>query len=193
MRNWTARCFRRDPFFPTKSAVESVSASATQSQNSASFTAIRLTPLPLDTSRALLAGFFGPAGSCLPSHLQELIVTRAGGNPYYLEEIVRGLIEAGLLTREQDGSAGSEGPRWRCTGNVATLEVPDTVQGLLLARLDRVTGGQAAVGGQPERIPGAAEDEVSQRLVAHLLDNLQRRPAQSRAVAVEHHVFGAKS
>ncbi|PYM61059.1 MAG: adenylate/guanylate cyclase domain-containing protein, partial [Candidatus Rokuibacteriota bacterium] len=47
-----------------------------------------------------------------------------------LEEIVRGLIADGVLVREDSG--------WRCTADAATVDVPPTIQGLLLSRVDRL-------------------------------------------------------
>ena len=96
----------------------------------ATYTAIRLAPLSSAASGALLDAFFGPSAGRIPASLRELLVVRAGGNPFYLEEVVRSLIEADVLVREGDG--------WACTADVATVEVPPTVQGVLLARLDRL-------------------------------------------------------
>jgi adenylate cyclase len=99
----------------------------------ATHTAIRLAPLPAADTEALLGAFFGPSASRLPAGLRELIVRRAGGNPFYLEEIVRGLIGAGTLVRENGG--------WACTTDAGTVDVPPTIQGLLLSRLDRLPTG----------------------------------------------------
>ena len=59
--------------------------------------AIRLPPLQAPSSHALLGALFG--GAPLPPALRERIVERADGNPLFLEEIVRGLIEDGTLAR----------------------------------------------------------------------------------------------
>lgn len=99
----------------------------------ATHTALRLAPLSAGDSEALLGAFFGPSAKRLPAHLRQLIVARAGGNPFYLEEIVRGLVERGVLSREESG--------WNCTTETATVDVPPTIQGLLLSRLDRLPPG----------------------------------------------------
>jgi adenylate cyclase len=99
----------------------------------ATHTAIHLGPLPAADSETLLGAFFGPSTSRLPTALRELIVRRAGGNPFYLEEIVRGLIGAGTLVRENGG--------WTCAADPGTVDVPPTIQGLLLSRLDRLPAG----------------------------------------------------
>ncbi len=93
-------------------------------------TAIRLAPLSIGESEALLGAFFGPSVNRLPAHLRELIVGRAGGNPFYLEEVVRNLIGGGVFV-PQDSV-------WTCTADVSTVDVPTTIQGLLLSRLDRL-------------------------------------------------------
>ncbi len=93
-------------------------------------TVIRLTPLSATDSEALLDAFFGPSSARLPATLREVIVERAGGNPLFLEEMVRALVADGVLARGSDG--------WACTGDVARVEVPATLQGLLLSRVDRL-------------------------------------------------------
>ena len=66
----------------------------------------------------------------MPAGLRDLVVRQSGGNPLYIEEVVRSLIASGALRREADG--------WRCTVDTAALEVPATLQGLLLSRVDRL-------------------------------------------------------
>jgi class 3 adenylate cyclase/tetratricopeptide (TPR) repeat protein len=97
----------------------------------AAHTTVRLGPLSTAESESVLTAFFGESEGGLPDGLRDLVVRRSGGNPLYLEEIVRGLIASGVLVHE-DG-------RWRCTADTATLEVPATLQGLLLSRVDRLS------------------------------------------------------
>ena len=92
--------------------------------------AIRLEPLSVEQSAALLSAYFGASRSRLPARLQSLIVERAGGNPFYLEELVRSLIADGVLVREDDD--------WRCATEAAQVQVPVTLQALLLSRVDRL-------------------------------------------------------
>jgi adenylate cyclase len=100
-------------------------------------TAIEVTPLSRADSDELLAAWFGDSTHLFPEHLRALILERAGGNPLYLEEVVRALIAAGVLVR--DGRA------WRCTAEAATAQVPSTLHGLLLARLDRLDAAERRV------------------------------------------------
>lgn len=93
-------------------------------------TAIRLAALSANDCEALVSSLFGESAEAPPTELRRFVIERAGGNPFYLEEIVRSLVESGVLTRGEDG--------WSCSDAVATLDVPLTVQGLLLSRLDRL-------------------------------------------------------
>lgn len=93
-------------------------------------TAIHLAPLTTSDCKKLLATLFGPSVAELSAGLCDLVVRRAGGNPFYLEEIVRDLIAAGVLVRRDDC--------WVCAATVGAVEVPLTVQGLILSRLDRL-------------------------------------------------------
>jgi len=64
----------------------------------------------------------------LPEAVHRRILERAEGNPFFLEEIIRHLIDEGRIVRE--------GGRWRATQEVASVEIPDTVQAVLAARID---------------------------------------------------------
>jgi adenylate cyclase len=113
-------------------------------------TMIRLAPLTAGESASLLGAMFGAGVRRLPARLTELIVSRTGGNPFYLEEMVRGLIGAGVLRRDDDG--------WSCATEVERLEVPRTIQGLLLARLDQLPDGARRLL-QEAAVLGTAFDE----------------------------------
>jgi adenylate cyclase len=91
--------------------------------------ALRLVPLSSAETEAMLAAFFGASLGRLPERLRALVVARAAGNPLYVEEVVRGLVADGVLVRDEG---------WTCRADVAALDVPLTLQGLLLARLDRL-------------------------------------------------------
>jgi predicted ATPase len=66
----------------------------------------------------------------LPQAVRDLILTRAEGNPFFVEEVVRMLIERGAIV-ERDG-------RWVATEEISTVEIPETLHGLLLARIDQL-------------------------------------------------------
>ena len=91
---------------------------------------IRLAPLSPDDTRALVAGLFGASIGDAAAQLQDFVATRAGGNPFFVEEILRSLVGKGVLVRHGD--------RWACTAGGEALDVPATLQGLLLSRVDRL-------------------------------------------------------
>jgi class 3 adenylate cyclase/tetratricopeptide (TPR) repeat protein len=90
------------------------------------YTSIFLEPLSRDDADRLV-GFLLSIED-LPPAVHERILTRAEGNPFFLEEIIRRLIDEGRIVREED--------RWVATSEVAEIEIPDTVQGVLAARID---------------------------------------------------------
>ena len=65
----------------------------------------------------------------VPDELRAMIVERAEGNPLYTEEIVRMLIDRGVLR-------ATEASRWEVAAAVDDVEVPRSIQGLIAARLD---------------------------------------------------------
>jgi adenylate cyclase len=123
----------------------------------AAYTAIRLEPFSAGDSEALLDALFGPSATRLPGGMRALVVERAGGNPLYLEEIVRGLIADGVLVRNGGG--------WRCTAKAATADVPLTIQGLLLTRLDRLSSEARHVI-QEAAVVGSVFDEGLLRVIS---------------------------
>jgi class 3 adenylate cyclase/tetratricopeptide (TPR) repeat protein len=90
------------------------------------YSQLRLDSLPAESTAELLAVLFGPDPGLAP--LTQMLVKR--GNPFFLEETVRTLVETGAL-------AGARGA-YRLTRPVETLQVPATVQTMLAARIDRL-------------------------------------------------------
>jgi class 3 adenylate cyclase len=87
---------------------------------------IALDPLSTDDAHRLIELLL--AVDDLPVSLRERILARAEGNPFFLEEIVRHLIDEGRIERSGD--------RWRAAPGIGDVEVPDTVQAVLAARID---------------------------------------------------------
>jgi hypothetical protein len=90
------------------------------------YSQLRLDSLPAESAAQLLAALLGPDPGLAP--LTQMLVKR--GNPFFLEETVRTLVETGAL-------AGERGAH-RLTRPVETLQVPATVQTILGARIDRL-------------------------------------------------------
>jgi predicted ATPase len=91
-------------------------------------TEIRLEPLTETQSRELVAHLL--AIESLPVAVRDLILARAEGNPFFVEEVVRMLIERGVIV-SRDG-------RWIATEDISSIEIPETLHGLLLARIDQL-------------------------------------------------------
>lgn len=92
------------------------------------FTSLYLEPLGPDAMIELLAGLV-PG---LPTGLRDQILARSEGVPLYAVETVRMLLDRGLLIEE--------GAAYHLTGEVSSLEVPETLHGLIAARLDGLPG-----------------------------------------------------
>ena len=89
---------------------------------------IRLEPLTEADSRSLVANLLEIES--LPEAVRDLIMTRAEGNPFFVEEVVRMLIGQGVIV--------AQGDRWVATEEVSGIEIPETLHGLLLARIDQL-------------------------------------------------------
>jgi hypothetical protein len=89
---------------------------------------IRLDPLSLQDSRALVSNLLRIES--IPAETRDLVLARAEGNPFFVEEVIRMLIDRGAIVREGD--------HWVATDLVAAVDIPDTLHGLLLARIDRL-------------------------------------------------------
>jgi class 3 adenylate cyclase/tetratricopeptide (TPR) repeat protein len=91
---------------------------------------IQLAPLAAEDSRSLLDNLIG-AGA-LPETVRAQIERRTEGNPFFIEEVVLALIADGTLVRN-DRDRG-----FRLAKPVTDLVIPDTVQGVIVARIDRL-------------------------------------------------------
>jgi predicted ATPase/class 3 adenylate cyclase len=93
-------------------------------------TDLRLQPLSPQQSAALVGNLLHVED--LPDELRRRILARAEGNPFFVEEILRALLDEGAIAR--DAQAG----RWHATRDVADIPIPDTVHGVIAARIDRL-------------------------------------------------------
>jgi class 3 adenylate cyclase/tetratricopeptide (TPR) repeat protein len=93
-----------------------------------SHTSISLGPLSGPASASLAMNLL--KADSLPTELRELVLGKAEGVPLFVEELTRSLVEQGALTQR--------GVSWRLGVSADELQVPDTVQGIILARLDRL-------------------------------------------------------
>jgi predicted ATPase len=109
---------------PSASSVEMVHAILTKPY-AARIALERLSPAQ---SMAMVQELLG--STALPPELEQFIATKTDGNPLFIEELTRSLLESGDLVREAGG--------YRITQRLATLDIPPTVQGVLLTRIDRL-------------------------------------------------------
>ena len=96
--------------------------------NKTYYAQLRLDPLPAVSADELLQALLGDDASLRP--LTQLLIARTEGNPFFLEESVRTLVETGVLV--------GEGGAYRLGQALPTIQVPATVQAVLAARIDRL-------------------------------------------------------
>ena len=72
----------------------------------------------------------------LPIEIRDLIFDRAEGNPFFIEELLRSLLDTGAITFDKDK------PRLVC--EIKALDVPETLEQVLAARIDRLSADQKA-------------------------------------------------
>jgi class 3 adenylate cyclase len=95
--------------------------------NKTYYAQLRLDPLGREGAREMLGALLGQSPELSP--LKSLIIDRTEGNPFFIEEIVLGLLEEGILVH--DG-------QMRLTHPLNSVRVPPTVQAMLAARIDRL-------------------------------------------------------
>ena len=137
--------------------------------------AIELSPLTREQSQLLVSQLLKVEN--LPDELRNLIFARAEGNPFFLEELLRSLLDAELIVRN--------GNSVRLAREITTVDIPETVQGVLTARIDRLeTPDKAAL--QKASIIGRVfqqavlvrlyeDSSIQQRRISASLSELQRR------------------
>ncbi len=92
------------------------------------YTQLRIDPLPPESAAELLRALLGDDPSLEP--LKQLLIARTGGNPLFLEESIKTLIETKVLVGEKAA--------YRLGKSIQTIQVPATVAAVLAARIDRI-------------------------------------------------------
>jgi len=100
-------------------------------------TGLWLGPLSADESAQLVGSLLYIED--LPDALRSRILDLAEGNPFYVEEILRSLIDEGAIAYDERGG------RWQAVREVGELALPDTLRGVLVARIDRLPRGARQV------------------------------------------------
>jgi ABC-type oligopeptide transport system substrate-binding subunit/class 3 adenylate cyclase/ribosomal protein L40E len=92
------------------------------------YTEIMLKPLTPGEQGQLIDNLLAIAD--LPVRIKNLVLEHSEGNPFYLEEVVRSLIEQDVIIREEE--------HWKATRDLTDITIPTTLEGVLLARIDRL-------------------------------------------------------
>jgi class 3 adenylate cyclase/tetratricopeptide (TPR) repeat protein len=90
---------------------------------------MHIDPLPPESADVLLHGLLGGDAALHP--LRALLIPRTGGNPFFLEESVRSLVETGVLVGERGAH--------HLARAAPSIQIPETVQAVLAARIDRLS------------------------------------------------------
>src|SRR5215207_2141171 len=114
---------RPDKGAPSWSAIEKA-----RSQLGARYTEILLEPLDPAHSKELLGNLLYIED--LPESVRKLILNKAEGNPFFVEEVIRTLIDSEYIVQENS--------HWRATREIVNVAIPDTLTGVLSARIDRL-------------------------------------------------------
>ena len=92
------------------------------------FHSILLEPLPVEQTDILLTNLLGMKD--LTKNLRNLIVEKSQGNPFFIEELIRSLIETKQIIRENS--------HWKVVNEDMKVSLPNTLRGVLSARIDRL-------------------------------------------------------
>ena len=92
------------------------------------FHEVRLRELTADKSRELIDALLNIQD--LPESVSDMILAKAHGNPFFVEEVVRSLIDSGVVYLD--------GGVWKASEAIASVTVPKTVQSVVLTRVDRL-------------------------------------------------------
>ena len=92
---------------------------------------IDLPPLNETESQALINNLLGE--QALPPAISQLIIYKAGGNPFYIEEVVRSLIDRRMVAQIDKNW------HWVAEIDTAAITLPDTLQGIIMARVDSLS------------------------------------------------------
>ena len=135
------------------------------------YTSIALEPLDEEGSRSLVANLLHVED--LPQSVRSLILQKAEGNPFFVEEVIRSLLDSNLVVREDS--------HWRATREIASIAVPDTLAGVINARLDRLdeeskrVAQTASVIGREFQFDTLEDVHDAPRQLDESLTDLQRR------------------
>jgi class 3 adenylate cyclase/tetratricopeptide (TPR) repeat protein len=136
--------------------------------------AVHLHPLDESSSRELVSNLLEV--DQLPEHVRQLILQKAEGNPFFVEEVIRSMLDADLIVRENG--------RWRASKEISNISVPDNLAAVITTRIDRLEEGArhilqaASVIGREFELPVLEKIltlETTQTAITAALTEMQRR------------------
>ncbi len=145
------------------------------------FTTLTLEPLSAEQSHELINALLSPDD--LPPMLRNSILAKAEGNPFFVEEIVRMLIDLQILVCKGDSWQLADQDTASSYTDVLSFSIPDTIQGVLAARIDLLPPTEkrvlqhAAVAGRTFWKGALAylAQEMSAEVLTHALEELLRK------------------
>jgi class 3 adenylate cyclase/tetratricopeptide (TPR) repeat protein len=130
-------------------------------------THLALEPLAEEDSAALIRGVLGTGG--LPAELDRLVSDKAEGNPFFTEEVLHSLTEQGILARANGGYA--------LTRALTEVRIPDTVQEVILSRIDRLE--------RPAKAALQLASVIGREFTLHLLERISDLEARLERALTE--------
>jgi tetratricopeptide (TPR) repeat protein len=121
------------------------------------YTTVSLDPLNIEDSGLLVSSLLEIED--LPERVRDLILEKSEGNPFFVEEVIRSLIDSRLIVQQDH--------HWHATQEIGTIGVPGTLAGVITARLDRLDP-------ETKRVAQAASvigRDFSPTLLYEVLDN----------------------
>jgi class 3 adenylate cyclase len=102
----------------------------------------------------------------LPVSVRDLILSKAEGNPFFVEEVIGILVDRGVIQKRDGG--------WIATQDIRQIEIPETIQGVLMARVDQL----------PEEVKRTLQvaSVIGREFAPEILANVLQRQSR-RAVA----------
>ncbi|MEM7343339.1 MAG: AAA family ATPase, partial [Chloroflexota bacterium] len=124
--------------------------------------AIEIAPLTHNEGHLLLDNLLG--SHALPDPIQELIVNKSDGNPFYMEEVIRSLIDDKTLTQSEHFQG------WVLATGVTDITIPDTLQGVVMARIDQLNPETKRI----LQIASVIGRDFSHKVLAQIIENEER-------------------
>jgi len=89
---------------------------------------LQIEPLDKNESEELISNFLGGQG--LPGQTMHLVIQKAGGNPFFIEEVIRNFIDEGIVE--------VKGKQFIVTDRINSVNVPGTINEVVLSRIDKL-------------------------------------------------------